>query len=207
MHEFRIGPGLAPTLDGPVATPMPLADAAGVCDKDLEPDTPRLAYEAYFELVWRTLRRLGVAEHQVEDAVQDVFLVVHRRWKDFLQNSSVKTWVLGISLRTGKQYNRNASRVKQTQFEFDDTQPSPDCPEFNVEQRQTLARFTIVLERLSYEHRSILVLVELEELSMAQAAEVLEIPTSTAYNRLRMAHRAFEAIWNRQTARDEWRLK
>ena len=50
-------------------------------------------------------------------------------------------------------------------------------------------------------------LVELEELSMAQAAEVLEIPTSTAYKRLRKAHGAFESIWNRQTARDEWRLK
>jgi RNA polymerase sigma-70 factor, ECF subfamily len=207
VHELRISPGLAPTLDGPVAAPLPLADVAGVCEKDPEPDDPRSVYEAYFDLVWRTLRRLGVAEHQVEDAVQDVFLVVHRRWNEFLHNSSVKTWVLGISLRTGKQYNRNASRMTQTQFEFDDTQPSPDCPEFNVEQRQTLARFTLVLERLSYEHRSILVLVELEELSTAQAAEVLEIPTSTAYKRLRKAHQAFEEIWNRQTARDEWRLK
>lgn len=201
-----MSPGLVP-LDSPTAGPIALAETASTSTQAPEPDDPRLAYEAYFELVWRTLRRLGVAEHHVEDAVQDVFLVVHRRWNEFLHHSSVKTWVLGISLRTSKQYNRRALRIAQTQFEFDDTQASPDCPEFNVEQRQALARLTLVLQQLSYEHRSMLVLAELEELSMAEAAEALEIPVSTAYKRLRKAHRAFEQIWNRQAARDEWRLK
>ena len=198
--------GLVPQVS-PTARPAALAATAGTSTPAPEPDDPRLAYEAYFELVWRTLRRLGVAEHQVQDAVQDVFLVVHRRWNEFLHDSSVKTWVLGISLRTGKQYNRRAWRITQTQFEFDDTQASTDCPEFNVEQRQALARLTLALQQLSYEHRSILVLAELEELTVAEAAEALEIPVSTAYKRLRKARRAFEQIWSRQAARDEWRLK
>ena len=49
--------------------------------------------------VWRVLRRLGVAEADVEDACQEVFLVVHRRAESFDGTSSVKTWIYGICVR------------------------------------------------------------------------------------------------------------
>ena len=37
-------------------------------------------YHAHFDFVWRTLRRFGVSEAALDDATQDVFVVMHRRF-------------------------------------------------------------------------------------------------------------------------------
>src|SRR5262249_12085268 len=56
-------------------------------------------YEALFAFVWRSVRRLGVDEGAVDDVVQEIFVIVHRRLHDFEGRSSVKTWIFGIVLR------------------------------------------------------------------------------------------------------------
>src|SRR4051812_40957718 len=61
-------------------------------------------YEEHFDLVWRTLERLGVASSAVDDALQDVFLVVHRRLGGFEGRSSLRTWIFGITLRIASDY-------------------------------------------------------------------------------------------------------
>jgi RNA polymerase sigma-70 factor (ECF subfamily) len=63
-------------------------------------------YDAYFDFVWCALRRLGVRPYQLEDATQDVFVVVQRRLADFQQRSSLKTWLFGIALRIAKEHRR-----------------------------------------------------------------------------------------------------
>src|SRR5688572_14145784 len=50
-------------------------------------------YDAHVAMVWRTLKALGVPETGIDDAVQDVFLVVHRRAAAFEARSSIKTWL------------------------------------------------------------------------------------------------------------------
>ena len=70
--------------------------------------TFREVYEEHFRFVWRSLRRLGVPESDVADAVQDVFLVVHRRLGDFEGRSKVSTWLYGISLRVARDRKRSA---------------------------------------------------------------------------------------------------
>ena len=63
---------------------------------------------------------------------------------------------------------------------------------------QLLAR---LLEELDEPKREVFALVELEELTVPEAAEVLEIPLNTAYSRLRLARQAFEAALSRHHAR------
>jgi RNA polymerase sigma-70 factor (ECF subfamily) len=63
---------------------------------------------------------------------------------------------------------------------------------------QLLAR---LLDELDEPKREVFALVELEELSVPEAAEVLEIPLNTAYSRLRAARQAFEAALARHEAR------
>ena len=65
-------------------------------------------YAEHVAMVWRALRRLGVPETSIEDAVQDVFLVAHRRAGEFEGRSSVKTWLYGIALRVAKDHRRAA---------------------------------------------------------------------------------------------------
>src|SRR5262245_41892583 len=77
------------------------------------PDTPASAknqtfrefYHAHVEFVWRGARRLGVDDAAVDDVVQNVFLVAHRRFPEFRLDDfpggrgSVKAWVFAILVR------------------------------------------------------------------------------------------------------------
>ena len=72
-------------------------------------------YERHFDFVWRSLRRLGVQAVDLEDAAQDVFVVVHRRLVDFEHRSTLKSWLFGIALRVAKVYRHKATRQRTRQ--------------------------------------------------------------------------------------------
>jgi len=67
-------------------------------------------YRSHGAFVWRNLRRLGIPENMVEDVLQDVFMVVHRRLPEFAGRSSLKTWLFGIVLRVVKTHRRSQKR-------------------------------------------------------------------------------------------------
>ena len=56
-------------------------------------------YRAQFGFVWRSLRRLGVSLHALDDAAQEVFLVVHRRFHELSLERSPKAVLFGIAQR------------------------------------------------------------------------------------------------------------
>lgn len=63
--------------------------------------------------VWRMVRRMGVVASSVEDLVQEVYVVVHRKLSQFNGESSVKTWVLAITLGVVRNYRRTRKRKGQ----------------------------------------------------------------------------------------------
>src|SRR5260370_27854497 len=77
---------------------------------------------AHMDFVWRNLRRLGVAEASIDEAVQDVFLVVHRRLQDFEERSQMTTWLFGIVLRVAATYRRSVQRRRER---INDAAPVP----------------------------------------------------------------------------------
>ena len=161
----------------------------------LEPELREL-YTEYFALVWRTLRRLGVSVTALEDAVQDVFLVVHRRWADFERRSSVKTWIYGIVFRVAKDYrrarSRHAARVERYAEELQSEAPGPRTPHEEAELREASRLVQELLAALPDDERAVLVLVELEELSVREAALAIGIHPSRCQRRLQAARRAFD---------------
>src|SRR5262245_25709599 len=92
----------------------PLHAAAAARDQHA-PDAGALVsfealYDEHFDFVWRTVRRLGVPEALVDDAVQEVFLVVHRRLGSFEGRSSLKTWICAIVTRVASDSRRSVRR-------------------------------------------------------------------------------------------------
>src|SRR5262245_39607962 len=65
-------------------------------------------YDEHIDFVWRSLRLLGVADAQLDDAIQDVFVVVHRKLDTFEGRASIRTWIFGIALRVARMH-----RVRQ----------------------------------------------------------------------------------------------
>jgi len=155
-------------------------------------------YAEHFDFVWRTARRLGVPERSVDDAVQDVFIVVHRRLGEFEGRSSVKTWLFGIARRVAADHRRRGARKDRgselTETVADVVAPTPLEAAANAEAVRMLHR---VLAGLSDEQREVFVLAELEQMSAPEIAEAIGAKLNTVYSRLRLARAAF----NRAVAR------
>jgi RNA polymerase sigma-70 factor (ECF subfamily) len=154
-------------------------------------------YEAHVEWVWRSLRRLGVPEASVDDALQDVFVVVHRRLGDFEGRSSLKTWLFGIVLGTARNHRRSARRrAPETRLaaEVNDDLPARDArgPEDCAEDAEAVRVLHALLDELPEDKREVFVLADLEEMSAPEIAAALDLNLNTVYSRIRAARLAFE---------------
>ena len=154
--------------------------------------TPRRLYDSHFPFVWRNLRRLGVPDVILEDAAQDVFLVVHRRWDSFDSRwSSVETWLFGILMRVARNHRRSLRRrawaIPSTGDIVEVVPSTAAGPAELVARREAVALLDRLLDSLDEDKRAIIVLVDVEQLSVPQAAESLEVNLNTAYWRLRTA--------------------
>jgi RNA polymerase sigma-70 factor (ECF subfamily) len=160
--------------------------------------TLREVFDAHAPYVWRTLRRLGVDAGDVNDCCQEVFIVVHRRLKDFDGTSSMRTWLYGIAIRVASQYRRRAQRRYEELPEVLPDVSDPPLQESELWRNELLGRLDAVLERLDENKRTVFVLYELEELTMNEVAQVLDCPLQTAYARLHAARdivrKAFVAV-------------
>lgn len=161
-------------------------------------------YDAHFDYVWRSLRRLGVPEAALDDATQEVFVVALRRQAQFEGRSSVRTWLFGIALNRARELARSARRRAEDEL----PEYLPDIASPDQEQRaidtQALGLVYRALDELTSDRRAVLVMADVEEMTAAEIAELLAIPLNTVYSRIRLARRDFEAALRRcriQTAR------
>jgi RNA polymerase sigma-70 factor (ECF subfamily) len=151
-------------------------------------------FEAYGGFVWRVLGRLGVARSDLEDASQEVFLVVHRRLDSFEGRSSLKTWIYGICLKVAASSRRKSRRHEVLHGE----EPGGHAQQEQELEHQRAKRLLFrTLEALSAEKREVFVLYEMEELSMPEVAELVGCPVTTAYSRLEAARKTIRASFAR----------
>lgn len=168
-------------------------------------------YASCFDFVWRSARRLGVDPGAVDDVVQDVFLVLHRRRADFEGRSSLRTWAFSVLLRVVSEHRRTQRRKSPGHRAAGADGPvDPDAladrgsgPHEKAVRAEARSVLSELLDELSDERRAIFVLVELEEMSVVDAAEAVSANVNTAHARLRAAREDFEAAVKRRKARDE----
>jgi RNA polymerase sigma-70 factor (ECF subfamily) len=177
-----------------------------------DPVTLAAIYHSHFPFVWRMVRRLGVDEPHVEDAVQDVFIVVHRRLPDFQARSSMRTWLAGIVRRVVRDYRRTSTRKPalgraQADVPPDDLSAGQASPEENLMNTEAVRMLHQLLDKLDDDKREVFILAELEQWSIADIAEATGVKVNTASSRLRLAREAFEEAAQRLRARDAWRLR
>jgi RNA polymerase sigma-70 factor, ECF subfamily len=196
---------------------IPIAIDSGIFARESRPPPPDApfagalgafedVYDEHFEFVWRSVRRLGVPEAAVDDAVQDVFVVVHRRGHEFEGRSSVRTWLFGIVVHVARAYRRK--RTPEPAADPDTLEDSARRgPQAQAEAREAMRLLYEVLDTLDDDKREVLVLIDIEEMTAPEAAEVLSLKLNTVYTRLRTARRDFDAEVARRAARDVWRLR
>jgi RNA polymerase sigma-70 factor, ECF subfamily len=161
-------------------------------------------YEEHFQLVWRTLRRLRVPDSQLEDATQDVFVVVHRQLAGFQGKSSLKTWIIGITVRVAGDWLRRRRRHRTEELPAN-VSAGTEGPLERLARSEAVSVLYQLLDALPAKQRTAFVLAELEELSVAQIAELLDESVHTVKSRLHAARRSFDIALGRHRARDRWR--
>jgi|SRR6188768_1905358 len=162
--------------------------------------TPDLAavYEAHFRYVWRCLRSLGVRDAQLDDALQDVFVVVQRKLGDFDGGAELRTWLYAIALRIARKYRERLQREPASLEGALESGPQAEVAlsgsgEGALLSNERLALAHAILATLSDEQREVFVLARVEQMSAPEIASVVGIPLNTVYSRLRAARLAFEA--------------
>lgn len=151
-------------------------------------------YDQFFDFVWANLRRLGVPARHLEDAVQETFIVVHRRLGEFAGRSSLKTWLAGIAWRIASEYRRHEAR-KGGGEPLPDTLVAPGRDPLGAAvHAEAVRQLDALLNELDEDKRVVFVLAELEQMSVPEIAQALDVNVNTVYSRLRAARMIFDEV-------------
>ena len=196
-RQTRDGSGALVTSTGQMASFAHALAPAHPADDGTVPAFETV-YTAHVGFVWRVLRTFGVPEAQIEDAVQDVFVVVHRRLGEWQGKAAITTWLFAIARRVASGHRRRArKRTDALPDALADAlagdQPGGGDPFAEMSRAQAAATVMAILEQLDHDKRIVFALVELEQLSVPEVARMLGLNLNTAYSRLRLARQAFEA--------------
>jgi RNA polymerase sigma-70 factor, ECF subfamily len=161
-------------------------------------------YREYFGFVWRSCKRLGVAERYVDDAVQDVFVVIHRRLVEFEGRSTLKSWIFGITRRVARDHRRRSMRKDKGEAlpENGVADPRAPSPSDEVARAEAARVLHDILDSLDDDKREAFVLAELEQMTVPEIAAATDTNVNTVYSRLRAARQAFEQAVARHHARE-----
>jgi RNA polymerase sigma-70 factor (ECF subfamily) len=153
-------------------------------------------YDDYVDFIWRSARRLGVDESAVDDVVQHVFLVVHRRLAEFEGRSSLRTWLFSILLRAVRDHRRTLRRKSPHAFAEQadpDTLAEPaEGPEEALARAEASRMIDRLLDELEGEKRVVFVMAELEQMTAQEISDATGLDPKAVYSRLRAARIDFE---------------
>ena len=128
---------------------------------------------------------------EAEDVVQEAFILAFTRLDSFQSKSAFYTWLYRIAINTGISHKRKKRPVVSL-----DVEQSPalgiadekgETPDQGIHREERVAEVHRALDRLSDEHRQIIVLREIDGLCYESISEILKLPVGTVRSRL---HRA-----------------
>jgi RNA polymerase sigma-70 factor (ECF subfamily) len=188
-----------PEISGPLTTQESLSVSVVLSSQEAA-TTPRAlpltladVYRQHAADVGRWAARLGGPRLDVDDIVQEVFLVVHRQLPGFRHEAKLGTWLFRITDRVVRNHRRwLAVRRLVTTLTFRQSEelPSGDADAHETLERHASARAAYrVLDRLPDRYRRVLILAELEELPAEEIARLLEARIETVRVWLHRARR------------------
>jgi len=163
-------------------------------------DFPTL-FREHAPFVWRVLKRHGVAEGDIPDLCQEVFIVVLRKLPEFRGESSLRTWIYTIAVRVAAGHRRLARVSREHATDAPPVQIDARTPEDEVRAQGALAVLEYALSQVSEEKREAFMLFEFEELTAQEVADAVGCPRGTAFSRVLSARAAVESHLKRLASR------
>lgn len=161
-------------------------------------------YREYAPFVWTSLQRFGVRAPDLDDVLQEVFVVVHKKLGTFDGSSKLTTWLFGVSMRVASAYRRRGFRRKETCVADPPEREAPRSasPDEDLATRESRRRLEALLDDLEIDKRAVFVMFEIDEVSCEEIAETFGVPVGTIYSRLHAARKDFQKALARMHARD-----
>lgn len=164
-------------------------------------------YAQHFDFVWRSVRRLGVPQSATDDAVQDVFLVVHRRLAEFEGRSSLRTWLFGIVRRVARDHRPRRDRPTDDEALGHLAESADRAPDERAARNEAARLLNELLQTIDEDKREAFILSELEQFSVPEISEALGVNLNTVYARVRAARKELEQGLARLRAQQQWRQR
>jgi RNA polymerase sigma-70 factor (ECF subfamily) len=152
----------------------------------------RIQVEAYYDFVWRSLRRLGVASGDVDDTAQLVFVTMARKLGS-IRPGAERSFLFQTAMRVAAD-NRRTHRRRREVPEVDDGGPATDrapTGEELLDLRRARVHLDKILDAMPDDLRAVFVLFEIDQLTMAEIAQLLDLAPGTVASRLRRARVEF----------------
>jgi RNA polymerase sigma-70 factor, ECF subfamily len=166
-------------------------------------------YESHVDFAWRAARRMGLGAADAEDVVQEAFVVVHRRLAEFEGRADIRTWVSKIVLHQVRHHFRTHQRRPGDRAADDPGRVHELVTEQNpasaLERSEAVDVLDRLLAQIDEDRREVLVLTEIEQMTLAQIAEVTGTNPNTVASRLRAARQEFEKLLLRFQAHEQRR--
>jgi RNA polymerase sigma-70 factor (ECF subfamily) len=147
-----------------------------------------------YEFLWRCLRRLGVTRASVEDAAQQVLIVFARRIQD-VHPGAERAFLFATATRVVADLRKKQARSREVpDSEGLEGHPSllPSAEQL-IDESRARELLDLALAEMPLDLRCVFILFELEDLTMATIAQMLELPPGTVASRLRRARALFES--------------
>ena len=150
------------------------------------------AFQREFSYLRRTLRRLGVLPHDLDDDLHEVFLVLNRKWADYDPMRPLRPYLFVIAFRVVAARKRRQQR-ETPHVEFSETASDTAHPDEALEATRDRELVLAALAHIPLARRGVFVMHDIDEVPMREIVKELSLPLFTGYSRLRKARREFEA--------------
>jgi RNA polymerase sigma-70 factor, ECF subfamily len=183
-----------------------VADGSGSFDAGGGRDPAALAavYRAHGGYVWRVLRHCGVPDADLDDAVQDTFLVVFRRLPELDGRASLRTWIYAVAVRVAstrrRSQRREAARREHAGRRMHGVGAAD--PEAELSKAEAAELVDRLLDELDASKRTVFVLAELEGVKVPEISRILGVNPRTVHSRLRLARERFGSALARLQAHE-----
>ncbi len=149
-------------------------------------------YRRELSYVVHTLRRLGVKPAELEDVAHDVFVAVYRHFGELDPARPVRPWLFGFCFRFASDHRNLARHRHELAATTRDHVDTGRLPDELVEDERLRTHLLLALDAMDFDKRSIVVMHDLEGITVREIATLLAVPINTAYSRLRLARAELE---------------
>lgn len=159
-----------------------------------------LWFRDHFDVLWQLAVRLGAAQGSAEDVVQEAFITAQRRASDIVPGSERRFLIATTIKLCANLRRRNEYQRKGLEQLVDAAERPPDAEQL-LQRKQMRELLDTALDALSIEQRAVFLLYEVEDFTVPEIAELLELPVGTVASRLGRARSKFSKAAARLSTR------